>query len=111
MKFYALFFFCFTVLNLFSQENKFMDWLPQEIEYYKNLKGLAEYVNDKDKADISRDTLLKKYIYMDTLKYKGTIYDMANMDTIFSLIPHAIRKNGGIERLDTKPIQRIKCTY
>jgi hypothetical protein len=76
MKFYALFFFCFTFLSLFSQENKFVGWLPQEIEYYKNLKGLAEYVSDKDKADISRDTLLKKYIYMDidTLKYKGTFF-------------------------------------
>ena len=71
---------------------------------------MAEYNNNKDKADISKDTLLNKYIYMDmdTLKYKGTIYDMANMDTIFSLIPHAIRKNGGIENLDEKPIRFYK---
>lgn len=110
MKYYALFFFCFTVLNVFSQEKKFIDWLPQEIEYYKNLMGLAEYINGKDKADISRDTLLKKYIYttMDTLKYKGTIYDMANFDTIFSLIPQGIKKYGGIEKLDAKPIRFYK---
>lgn len=70
MKYYALFLLCITVLNLYSQEEKFIDWLPQEVEYYKNLKGLAEYINNKDKADISRDTLLNKYIYMDmdTLK-------------------------------------------
>ncbi len=110
MKYYALFLLCFSVLNLYSQEEKFKDWLPQEVEYYKNLKGLAEYIHNKDKADISKDTLLNKYIYMDmdTLKYKGTIYDMANMDTIFSLIPQAIRKNGGIELLDAKPVRFYK---
>ena len=109
MKSLAVLFLCFTVLSLYSQEQKFEDWLPHEIEYYKKLRGLAEYVNKRDKTDISKDTLFMKYIYIDkdTLKYKGTIYDMANFDTIFSFIPQAIRRNG-IDNLDAKPLRFYK---
>ncbi|WP_147415972.1 hypothetical protein [Ulvibacterium marinum] len=109
MKFHTLFFFFFCILNLFSQEEDFRDWLPHEVEYYKNLKGLAEYVNARDKSDISKDTLFKKYIYVDsdTLKHKGTLYDMENFDTIFSFIPATIKKVG-IQNLDAKPLRFYK---
>lgn len=109
MKSYISFFFGIIFLGLFSQEKKFDGWLPLEVEYYKNLKGLAEYVNARDKSDISKDTLFKKYIYVDsdTLKYKGTLYDMANFDTIFSFVPATIKKIG-IQNLDAKPLRFYK---
>lgn len=112
MKFYLSLFFGFTVLGLFSQEKKIDGWLPQEIEFYNNLKGFAEYVDGMQKKDISLDTLFTKYIYSengkpnDSLK-KGTIYQMYSFDTLFSFVSRTI-DSIGLENLDAKPLRFYK---
>ncbi|MEZ4809888.1 MAG: hypothetical protein R2819_05975 [Allomuricauda sp.] len=93
----------------FSQKVKSDDWTTKETMYYKNLKELAEYVNQEDK--VSKDTLFKKYIYFDNI-LKDSIEERKNkrlavFDTIFSFVPKTIKSNG-IENLEAKPLRFYK---
>lgn len=105
--------FCFIISIVFSQEKDFEEWYSQEVQYYKKIKDLAEYIHNKGKTDISTDTLFKRYIYSenggllnDSLK-EGTIYEMYSFDTLFSLIPRKL-DSIGLENLDAKPLRFYK---
>lgn len=102
--------------NIFSQKDKFKDWHPTEIEYYKNLKKLAYYVGGKPDADfeISKDSIIQKYIYINEESkdsiHKNTVYSIEYKNGLFNTyFTKAIDKHG-LENLDAQPLRFYKET-
>jgi len=102
-----------TLLCLFSysQEKDFKDWKEHEIKNYNNLKRLAKYLNNKEKNEISKDTLFEKYIYFDYVLNDTLIARkerrLESFDTLFSFFRKPI-DSLGINNIDAKPIRFYK---
>ncbi|WP_419212050.1 hypothetical protein ACNR9Q_15030 [Maribacter sp. X9] len=96
---------------LYSQGDKFKDWLPEEIEYYKNLEKLAEYVQDKPDTifDISKDSVIQKFLFINEASkdsiYDNTVYSIEYKNGLFNTyFIKAISKHG-LQNLDAKPLR------
>ncbi|WP_452600844.1 hypothetical protein [Pontimicrobium sp. MEBiC06410] len=92
----------------YSQEQDFSNWKDHEVKKYEKLKALAHYVNNKKTNEISKDTLLKRYIYFDyvlndTLKNRKE-KRIQKFDTLFSFFRKPI-DSLGINNIDVKPIR------
>ena len=72
-------FYTFSVC-VYSQDKEFKGWLPAEISYYNNLKGLAEYVNGKSDVNIDQDSIIHKF-----LKIEEASRDSVNKNTVYSI--------------------------
>jgi hypothetical protein len=86
-------------------------WTKNELAQYSKLTELANYVYNKEKSEISKDSLFKKYIYFDNV-LNDTVSErkekrLVAFDTIF----YFFRKNLnslGIKNLDAKPVRFYK---
>jgi hypothetical protein len=86
-------------------------WTKNELTQYSKLTELANYVYNKEKSEISKDSLFKKYIYFDNV-LNDTVSErkekrLVAFDTIF----YYFRKNLntiGIKNLDAKPVRFYK---
>lgn len=95
----------------FGQKSIVENWTKNEKAQYEKLTKLAYYVHKKEKSEISKDTLFKKYIYFDYV-LNDTISErkekrLAAFDTIF----HFFRKTVdsiGLKNLDVKPVRFYK---
>lgn len=94
-----------------EKENKFVDWTEKEKSQYQKLTELAEYVNEKEKSDISNDLLFEKYIEFDYVMSDSSEtrkeQRIASFDTLFYYFRNRI-DSLGIENLDAKPIRFFK---
>jgi len=102
--------------KLYSQVNKFEDWLPEEIEYYENLRNLAEYVQDKPDAfyEISEDRVIQKFLFVNGVStdsiHNNTVYSTEYKNGLFnSYFTKAISKHG-LENLDAQPLRFYNVT-
>ncbi len=95
----------------FSQEKNSENWTINERAQYKKLTELTNYVNNKEKSQISKDSLFIKYIYFDYV-LKDTVNErkerrLASFDTIFYYFRKTV-DSIGIKKLDAKPIRFYK---
>lgn len=103
--------FFLTIINVFSQKDKFKDWHPTEIEYYNGLKQLAEYVEGKPGVhfEISKDSIIQKFLYINEKSkesiHKNTVYGIEYKNGLFNTyLTKAINKHG-LENLDAQPLR------
>ena len=95
----------------FSQNKNVENWTENDKAQYLNLKELANYVYQKDKSEISNDTLFKKYIYFDNV-LNDTITErrerrIVAFDALFNYFKVKI-DSIGLENLDAKPVRFYK---
>lgn len=93
--------------NLGFGQNK-NDWTSSEITRYKNLMDLAEYIDAREKSEISNDTLFEKYIYFDYV-LNDTDTERKNkrlhtFDTVFYYF-RIIVDSIGLENFEAKPVR------
>lgn len=91
--------------------NKFANWTEKEKKQYQKLTELAEYVNGKDKSEISKDVLFEKYIkfdyvLIDTIETRRE-KRIQSFDTLFYYFRKRI-DSIGIENIDAKPVRFYK---
>ena len=95
----------------FGQKITEENWTKKEKQQYKNLIQLADYVKNKNKSEISKSTLFKKYIYFDYVLSDTNIERkekrLAQFDTLFYDFRKTINTIG-LENLDAKPIRFYK---
>lgn len=100
-----------TTINSFGQTENGKHWTKNELMQHATLKKLANYVNSKEKKEISKDTLFKKYIYFDYVLQDKNLERKENrlsqFDTIFYGFRNAINTIG-LENLDAKPMRFYK---
>lgn len=94
------------------EQNKNSDnWSENEKANYNLLKELAEYVNEKEKSEISREILFYKYIEFDHVLKETSMTRIEKrlqaFDTIFYFFRNKI-DSLGMENLDVKPIRFYK---
>ncbi|WP_303317497.1 hypothetical protein Q4Q34_00525 [Flavivirga abyssicola] len=98
-------FFCF------GQNKKIENWTEKEKIKYQKLIELAQYVNGKEKSEISNDILFKKYIEFDyVLKDTSKIRiekRIQSFDTLFYYFRRPI-DSLEIKNLDAKPVRFYK---
>ncbi|WP_293297902.1 hypothetical protein [Allomuricauda sp.] len=102
-------FITFTLIPVVVFSQKDEEWNAKELEYYKTIKGLSDYIVTSVK--ISKDTLFDKYIFFDNVlddtNSERKKRRIRAFDTIFHHIPSTI-DSIGIENLDAKPIRFFK---
>jgi len=108
MKKVLILFLIFNSYITFAQNEK---WNDKEKLMYAKLEGLAKYINGKNKAAISKDTLFEKYIEFnyvlsDTLETRKK-NRIQSFDTLFYYFRKKI-DSLGIENIDAKPIRFYK---
>jgi hypothetical protein len=86
-------------------------WTNKEKMMYAKLKDLAQYVNGKNKSEISKDTLFEKYIEFnyvinDTLKSRKE-NRIQSFDTLFYYFRNKI-DSLGIKNFEAKPVRFYK---
>ncbi|TXE08116.1 hypothetical protein FUA26_11980 [Seonamhaeicola algicola] len=103
--------FGILILTIFvscGKENKFVNWTEKEKSQYEKLTELAEYVDGKQKSEISKDLLFDKYIEFDyVLKDTSETRKesrIQSFDTLFYYFRKPI-DSIGIKNLDAKPVR------
>lgn len=95
----------------FSQEKEQENWTKNEKTQYNTFFNLARYIKGKQKSEISKDTLFKKYIYFDYVLNDTNTVRRENRLKVFDTIFYRFRKgidSFGVENLDAKPIRFYK---
>lgn len=103
-------FYTFSVC-VYSQDKEFKGWLPAEINYYNNLKGLAEYVNGKSDVNIGQDSIIHKFLKIEEASRdsvnKNTVYSIEYRNGVFTSFVNKINSHG-LDNLDAKPLRFYK---
>lgn len=113
MKYLLFWIFNLSSFLIFGQNIKFADWTENEKANYVKLTELAQYVNGKEKKEISKELLFEKfvlfdYVLNDTLESRKE-NRIKTFDTLFYYFRKPINSTG-IKNLDAKPIRFYK-TY
>lgn len=95
----------------FGQKINTENWTENEKAQYGTLIALAGYVYKKEKSEISRDSLFKKYIYFDYIlndtiskRKKERLKDFDTLFYYFRKIVNSI----GLKNLEAKPVRFYK---
>jgi len=95
----------------FGQKMTLENWNENEKQQYNNLVELVNYIQNKNKFEISKDTLFDKYIYFDyVLKdsvSKRKERRLTKFDTIFYYFIKTV-DSLSLKNLDAKPIRFYK---
>lgn len=107
----ALFTSCTGNKSFYFEENKTVDWTDKEKAQHQNLIELANYVQGKDKSEISNEVLFEKYIEFDYI-LKDTSASrieerLESFDTLFYYFRKSI-DSVGLKNLDAKPVRFFK---
>ncbi len=95
----------------FGQKISTENWTENEKNQYSKLIELANYVYKKEKTEISKDSLFKKYIYFDYVLNDTVSARKEKRLVAFDTIFYPFRKNLdslGIKSLDAKPVRFYK---
>jgi hypothetical protein len=95
----------------FGQKISTEIWTENEKNQYSKLIELANYVYKKEKIEISKDSLFKKYIYFDYVLSDTVSARKEKRLVTFDTIFYPFRKNLdslGIKSLDAKPVRFYK---
>ena len=95
----------------FAQNTSSKNWTENELAQYSKLIELGNYVHNKKKSEISKDTLFKEYIFFDyvlndTVSLRKEKRIVA-FDTIFSFFKKTL-DSIGLKNLDAKPVRFYK---
>lgn len=98
-------------ISSFGQNVSSENWTKNELAQYSKLVELGNYVHNKKKSEISKDTLFKKYIYFDYV-LNDTISErkenrIQSFDTLFYFFRKTV-DSIGFKNLDAKPVRFYK---
>lgn len=100
-----------SACSAFGQKSNSENWIKSDSAQYKNLKGLASYIYQKKKIEISKDSLFKNYIYFDNVlndtDIKRRDKRIAAFDTLFYFLRKTV-DSIGLANLDAKPVRFYK---
>lgn len=100
-----------SVFSAFGQNSNTENWTESDSAQYGKLKELANYVYQKKKSEIPKDSLFKRYIYFDyVLNDTETARRdkrIAAFDTLFYFFRKTV-DSIGLANLDAKPVRFYK---
>ena len=105
------FVFSTTSFLSFGQKINSEKWTDNELAQYSKLADLAKYIHNKNKLQISKDSLFNNYIYFDYI-LNDTVSErqekrLQSFDTIFYYFRKTV-DSLGLENLDAKPVRFYK---
>jgi len=95
----------------FSQTKNFKGFTEIEKRQYDNLKELASYIYKKDKSEISKDTLFKKYVFFDYVTNDTVIERKERRELLFDTLFYYFKASIdsiGLKNYEAKPIRFYK---
>ena len=98
-------------ISSFGQNASSENWTKNELAQYSKLIELGNYVHNKKKSEISKDTLFKRYIYFDNVLNDVDSERKENriqsFDTLFYFFRNTV-DSIGFKNLDAKPVRFYK---